>query len=192
MRREIAVAFFLGFVLAVAVVKWGVYDDFFSFVETHHRIFIAGGAFAAALGAVVAARQLRRNVRLASVKFVSEALNVFRADLDMQAMFYSIEYNKFKYVPAEFHQSIVERWLDKLLAHFSTVALAWKGNVINPADLVIIRYYVLRITDNKEVEKYVKGFLERWTKKAKVGKHPYTVLLELSDFLKKNPLDGDK
>ena len=192
MRREIAVAFFLGFVLAVAVVKWGVYDDFFSFVGAHYRIFIAGGAVAAALGAVVAAHQLRRNARLASVNFVSEALNVFRADSDMQLMFYSIEYSRFAYIPRKFHESIQERQLDKLLGHFSTVALAWKGKVINPADLVIVRYYVLRITTNPEVRKYMDKFLRDWAEAANVGKHPYTVLRELRDFLEKNPLDGDK
>ena len=192
MRWEFAVTFLLGFVIAVAVVKWGIYDDTLSYVETRHRIFVAGGALATALGVGVAAHQLRRNARLASVSFVSEALTKFRADADMQAMFYAIEYGKFQFVPGEFHGTDTERQLDKLLGHFSTVALAWKGNVINPADLVIVRYYVLRIMTDTEVRAYVEKFLSEWTETAKVGKHPYTVLVELRDFLQKNSLDGDK
>ena len=149
-------------------------------------------ALAIILAAVVATLNFWRNYRLASVNFVSEALTKFRADADMQVMFYAIEYGKFQFVPGEFHGTDTEQQLDKLLGHFSTVALAWKGKVIKPADLVIVRYYVLRITTNEDVRAYVEKFLSEWTEAANVGKHPYTVLLELRDFLQKNPLDGDK
>ena len=161
-------------------------------IETANFIINLVTALAIILAAFVAGLNLWRSYRLASVNFVSEALKTFRADEDMQTMFYAIEYGDFRFVPGEFAGSAVERQLDKLLGHFSTIALAWKCEVIKPADLVIVRYYVLRITGNEEVKKYVDGFLDRWTKAANVGKHPYTVLRELRDFLKKNPLDGDK
>ena len=159
-------------------------------IETADIVIKLVTALAIILAAFVAALNLWRSYRLASVNFVSEALTKFRADADMQAMFYAIEYGKFQFVPGEFHGTDIEQQLDKLLGHFSTVALAWKGKVIKTADLVIVRYYVLRITSDPEVRTYMEKFLRDWTEAANVGKHPYEVLVELRGFLEKNPLDG--
>ena len=181
---KIAAAFLLGFVVAIAAAKSGAYDVALIFVDTHHRIFLVGGAFAAALGAGVAANQLRRNARLASVNFVAQALKEFAANKDMQNVFYDIEYERFKYPGHGGNPE--ERKTDRLLRHFATVALAWENGIVKPGDLVLIRYYVARTMRDHKVMEYVDFVCEGWAKKAQKVEHPYTVLKRFHKYLEES------
>ena len=184
---KIAAAFLLGFVVAIAAAKSGAYDVALIFVDTHHRIFLVGGAFAAALGAGVAANQLRRNARLASVNFAAQALKEFAADKDMQDVFYDIEYNRFEYPKEGFRGgSPEERRIDRLLRHFAAVALVWKEGLVKSGDLVLIRYYVVRTMRDRKVMRYVDFVCEQWAKKAQKVEHPYAVLKRFHEYLEKS------
>jgi hypothetical protein len=97
--------------------------------------------------------------------------------------FYAIEYSKFKY-DEEFHGSKYEREIDKLLRHFSNIALAWQAGLLSTRDVRPIQYYVLRVVRNAEIQKYLK-FIANWSKQQKLGEHPYAVLSQLSERLPK-------
>ena len=170
-----SVAWILGAIVAVAAVVWCCGVTIFAFVVLYYQFFISLGAFATALGAGVAAYQLRRNVRLASVNIVAQALKEFAADKDMQDVFYEIERREFEY-PGGNEGSPAERRTDRLLRHFAAVALARENGLVNPGDLVLIQYYVVKIMDNDDVTKYVKKIRRKWAKAGWKIEHPYAVL----------------
>ena len=143
------------------------------------------GVIVAAIGVSITAWQLCRGNGLTSANSVAQCLKEFAADKDMQEIFYAIEYGDFKYGPG-FHGSPEERLLDKLLQHFSVVALLWKNGFIKPTDLVTIKYYVVRIMGNEEVKKYVNGHLQKWVKRKGI-EHPYQPLNSLAKHLENHP-----
>ena len=75
-----------------------------------------------------------------------------------------------------------EREIDKLLRHFANLALSWKSGLLSTEDVRPIRYYVVRVMKNREIEKYMQ-FMAGWSKTAGLGQHPYSVLVQLSDEL---------
>ena len=157
-------------------------------------IIAALGALATivlAVYAVYSAREARneaqRNHRLTSVNIAAQALKEFAADQDMQKVFYLIEYKKFEYERETFHQSEMERPTDKLLRHFAAVALAWKSKLVEEAALRLVRYYVLRILDDKHIQAYMKKVCGDTEKDIPhIGEHPYHVLAEWGEKLRQS------
>jgi hypothetical protein len=146
-------------------------------------IIPAASAIFAAIGLLLSFYQLRRNNAQARLALMAESLRRFTGDEDIQRVFYAIEYSKFKY-DEEFHGSQHERETDKLLRHFSNIALSWQGGLLSIRDLRPIQYYVLRVVQNDEVQKYL-NFIASWSKQQKLGEHPYSVLIQLSKNLAK-------
>ena len=141
-------------------------------------------ADAATLSAKSEEESVTLQKKLASVNIVAQTLKEYVSDAGMKIMFYKIDYNKFRYDhDTRFQEPADEYELDKLLSHFSTVALAWKNGVIHPDDLVIVKYYVVRIMRDPGVMLYVEEFLREWVKSNEIDKHPFEVLVELRDFL---------
>ena len=116
---------------------------------------------------------LRHNNRLASLNFVVQALNQFAADAHMQDVFYDIEHREFEY-PGGNKGSPEERRADRLLRHFAAVALAWENGLVKPGDLVLIRYYVVKIMSAPNAMQYVDKVC-RSRAKGNI-EHPYAVL----------------
>ena len=148
----------------------------------------ASAADRSADAATLSARSEEESVtlqkKLASVNIVAQTLKEYVSDAGMKIMFYKIDYNKFRYDrDTRFQEPADEYELDKLLSHFSTVALAWKNGVTHPDDLVIVKYYVIRIMRNPGVILYVEEFLRKWVKRNGIDKHPFELLVELRDFL---------
>ena len=75
-----------------------------------------------------------------------------------------------------------ERDIDKLLRHFSNIALAWQAGLLSTHDLRPIQYYLLRVTRDPEIKKYLDS-LASWSKEQKLGEHPYAVLNQLTEQL---------
>jgi hypothetical protein len=107
----------------------------------------AASACFAAVGLLLNFYQSRRTNAQARAALVAECLKSFSGDEAIQRAFYSIEYSEFRYA-ADFHGSDSERDIDKLLRHFSNIALAWKAGLLGTHDLRPIQYYVLRIVWN--------------------------------------------
>ena len=134
--------------------------------------FIAACAFA------INVYQTSLNNRLRKAKIVSDSLHTFIADDMMHQAFYKIEYGKFKY-DEDFHSSDEERQIDKLLRHFSNLALMSEDGLLKLSDIHPVQYFVLRTVNDAEIIKYL-SFIDNWAKSAGTGSHPYSSLNKLS------------
>ena len=143
-------------------------------------LFVAAGAF------ILNLRQTILNNRVNRSKIISDTLHAFMDDETIQTAFYKIEYGKFEY-STSFHGSAEEKEIDKLLRHYSNLAMMWKNGLLTLNDIYPIQYYVMRITQNSEVTKYFE-FMEQWTQTAKIKSHPFLALSELGKKLEKNTM----
>ncbi len=141
------------------------------------------GALFAALGLLLNVQQSRRTNAQARAALVATCLTGFAEDEEIQKAFYAIEYSEFRY-DRDFHRSSEEREVDKLLRHFANLALAWQVGLLSTADVRPVQYYVLRITRNPEIKKYLE-FIADWSKQEGLGEHPYAMLTKLSEELAK-------
>lgn len=148
-------------------------------------IVIPAGSLVVATGILLLNMwQTRLNNALVRAKMVSDCLHIFTDDEKIQIAFYKIEYDKFEYDKSKFHgsDSDEEKEIDKLLRHFSNLALMWKNELLSLRDIQPIQYYILRITRNEGVKKYFK-VLGEWLGRTKIDDHPYDTLIELSEKL---------
>jgi hypothetical protein len=141
----------------------------------------AASAVFAATGLLLTFYQSRRADAQARAALVAEYLKSFAEDEDIQRAYYAVAYSRFVYTD-DFHGSESERDIDKLLRHFSNIALAWQAGLLSTHDVRPIQYYVLRVTRNDEVRRYLK-FMADWSKQQNLGEHPYVVLDQLSEQL---------
>lgn len=105
--------------------------------------------------------QSRRADAQARAALVATCLKDFASDDDIQRAFYAIEYDEFSFDQA-FHKSQQEREIDKLLRHFSNLALSWRSGLLNTEDVKPVQYYIFRIMRNSEILKYME-FIEGWS-----------------------------
>jgi hypothetical protein len=142
-------------------------------------------AFAAALaafGLFLNVKQSRRTNAQGRAAIVAKSLERFTDDEDMQEIFYKIEYSEFSYKQDEFHESPEEKQLDKLLMHWSIVALAWESGLLKTDDLRPLQYLVRRILGDKGVQEYLQ-FVASWSSNANLGSHPYIALAKMGKVL---------
>lgn len=59
------------------------------------------------------------------------------------------------------------------------MVLAWQAGLLKIDDVKPIQYYVLRVMQNPEINKYL-NFMDNFSKENSHGEHPYTVLSKLS------------
>ena len=141
----------------------------------------AASAVFAAIGLLLNFYQSRRTNAQARAALVAEWLKRFAEDEDMQRAYYAIAYSQFRYSD-DFQGSERERDADRLLRHFSNIALAWQAGLLNTHDIRPVQYYVLRVCQNPEIKKYL-DFMDRWAREQHLGEHPYAVLNQLSEQL---------
>jgi len=132
---------------------------------------------------VIHVEQTMLNNTLGRAKIVSEYLHTFMDDDMMHRAFYKIEYSQFKY-DSGFHTSDEEREIDKLLRHFSNLALMWEHGLLNLKDIYPVQYFIIRIANDANIRKYLL-FINSWADTAGTGSHPYSSLSALSSSLTK-------
>ena len=137
----------------------------------------SASAFFVASGFLLTFYQSRRANTQARAALVAECLKSFAEDEGIQRAWYAISYSQFQYTD-DFLGSGSERDIDKLLRHFSNIALAWQAGLLSTRDIRPIQYYVLRVTRNDEVKKYIR-FVTDLSKQQHLGEHPYAVLDQL-------------
>lgn len=137
----------------------------------------------AGIGLLLNVQQSRRTNAQARAALVAGCLKGFADDEDIQRAFYSIEYSNFTY-GADFHGSVQECEIDKLLRHFANLALSWQTGLISTADVRPVHYYLKRILRYPEICKYLK-FMEDWSTSQNVTEHPYVVLTTMGRALEK-------
>ena len=135
----------------------------------------------AAIGLLLNVRQSRKTDAQNRAVLVANCLKGFTEDEEIQKAFYLVEYSEFRYGD-DFHGSAQERIIDKLLRHFANIALAWQTGLLSKQDVMPIKYYLVRIMFDDDIQEYMK-FMERWTKQSNTGEHPYLVLQELAQEL---------
>jgi hypothetical protein len=141
----------------------------------------AASALFAAIGLLLNFYQSRRTNAQVRAALVAECLKSFVEDEGIQQAFYAIAYPKFEYKEG-FHESEYERHIDKLLRHFSNIALAWQAGLLSIRDIRPIQYYMLRVLRNPEIKNYL-DFVARWSEQQQLGEHPFSVLKALTKRL---------
>jgi hypothetical protein len=141
------------------------------------------GALFAAFGLLLNVQQSRKTNAQARAALVAGCLKGFAEDEEIQKAFYAIEYSEFRY-DESFHKSVNEREIDKLLRHFANLALAWQAGLLSTVDVQPVQYYVLRVTRDPEIKKYLE-FIASWSQETGLGAHPYAALTKLSESLTK-------
>jgi hypothetical protein len=137
-------------------------------------------ALFAAFGLLLNFYQSRRTNAQGRAALVAECLKTFAEDAGIQHAFYEIAYPKFPYEGLQ--RSEYGRDVDKLLRHFSNIALAWQAGLLSLHDIRPIQHYMLRVVRNPEIENYL-DFVARWSKEQQLGEHPFTVLDALTKQL---------
>jgi hypothetical protein len=135
----------------------------------------------AACAFAINVRQTILNNRLGRAKIVSDSLHTFMDDDMMHKAFYKIEYSQFEY-DGGFHTSDEEREIDKLLRHFSNLALMWEDGLLSLKDIHPVQYFILRTVNDPEIGKYL-SFIDSWAGTAGTGGHPYSSLNNLTKSL---------
>ena len=141
----------------------------------------ATSAVFAAIGLLLNFYQSRRSDAQARAALVAEWLKRFAEAEDIQRAYYAIAYSQFQHSD-DFQGSEREREVDRLLRHFSSIALAWQAGLLNTHDIRPVQYYVLRVCRDPEIKKYL-DFINRRSKEQHLGEHPYAVLNQLSEQL---------
>jgi hypothetical protein len=141
----------------------------------------AFGAFFAAFGLWLNVQQSRKTNAQARAALVAGCLKGFAEDKEIQKAFCSIDYSEFRY-DENFYKSAQEQEIDKLLRHFSNLALAWQAGLLSTVDVRPVQYYVLRVMRNSEIKKYL-AFIARLSRETGLGEHPYAVLTKMSEKL---------
>jgi hypothetical protein len=142
----------------------------------------AASAIFAAIGLLLNFYQSRRTNAQVRAALVAECLKSFAADENIQLAYYAVARPKRQYAEAEGFQGSEERDIDKLLRHFSNIALAWRAGLLSIHDIRPIQYYMLRVVRNPEIKKYLES-VARGSKEQQLGEHPYTVLNALTEQL---------
>lgn len=151
----------------------------------------AFAAASAAFGLLLNVKQSRRTNAQGRAAIVAKSLERFTDDEDMQEIFYKIEYSQFSYKQHEFHNSAEEKQIDKLLMHWSIVALAWESGLLKTDDLRPLQYLVRRVLRDQGIQEYLQ-FVVEWSSKAHLGSHPYIALIKMGKVLepRRRPLQS--
>lgn len=124
-----------------------------------------------ALGVFAATGQLRVTAKTQRAVFLKDLYWRMRSDPDVQAAYYMIEYDQFRY-DDKFHGSEDEPKVDRLLTLFDLVCeLYWQG-ALTRRDMMFFTYQLRRVYNNSGVQNYL-SFLERFYQANGVGKLPF-------------------
>jgi hypothetical protein len=126
---------------------------------------------AAVVGIALTFWQVRKGARSQRAQFLKELYLTMTADVDIGAAYYQIEYGKFKY-DQDFHDSEIERQVDRLLSFADLVAELYLQSAISKREMVFFQYRFRRICEDKEIQAYLT-FLSSFYKQVGVGKNPY-------------------
>lgn len=135
--------------------------------------------------------QLKRNKKYLALDFIATVLSTFTTNKRLQKVFYEkFEYDtekQFKFNAKKFHGSQEERDIDGLLCLFAIPAVAFERKQIDIEDLYHLEYYICRVVENSELQKYL-NWHKKWLKQMSITEHPFLSLRQLSKVLiDKNP-----
>jgi hypothetical protein len=124
--------------------------------------------FATAIGVFAAFRQLYISNKQKRADLILQLYNQFTSDLDMQDIYYRIEYGQFEYDKNTFHMSPDEKKLDKLIGLFSNIGQLYQMGIIKDADLNFIKYEYQVIYETEGVQEYFMT-LDEWFQRRQIS-----------------------
>lgn len=126
------------------------------------------------LGLAFAIRQLKLSALTVRGDFLWRIFSEFFTNKNISDAFYQqFEYQKFKYIPGEFHGvDKVEIPVDCILKYFDSIGKLVRTGILEMDDIDIVRYEIIRCYKNEELHEYLK-FLDGWYEKNHIGRKPY-------------------
>lgn len=122
----------------------------------------------AVIAAFAAFRQVYSSNKQKRADLILQLYNQFSSDIDMQDIYYRIEYGQFIYNRETFQMSQDERKLDKLLGLFSNIGQLYQMGIIKDKDLEFIKYEFQVIYETEGVQKYFET-LDVWFETRKIN-----------------------
>lgn len=116
----------------------------------------AGLLVAAVVGIALSYWQFRYGTQMQRAMFLKDLYSTLTSDADIADAWYCVEYRKFKYDPKDFHGSVFERKLDRLLAFADLTCELKKQGFITPREMAFFEYPFSRIATNDDVAEYLK------------------------------------
>ncbi|MCD9014434.1 hypothetical protein [Parachryseolinea silvisoli] len=141
--------------------------------------------FATAIGVLAAFRQLYISNKQKRADLILQLYNQFTSDIDMQDIYYRIEYGQFEYVENTFHMSSDEKKLDKLIGLFSNIGQLYQMGIIKEADLNFIKYEFQVIYETKAVQEYFNT-LDDWFQQRKISHLKFKPFREIGQKIVKD------
>jgi hypothetical protein len=141
-------------------------------------IFIAGCAL------FVGWLQIKAGNRQKRAEFIVNLYNQFSLNKELLGIYYKIEYNKFKYDSAVFHNSEEEKLVDNLLRFFNNVAELYLSGNFTINDLEYLSYNYIVVYQNTSIRKYFVS-LDKWYSDRRLKVRPFNAFRRVGEVLEK-------
>ncbi len=110
---------------------------------------------AAAVGFILSLFQMRKNASTYRAQLLKDMFSPMYADEDIRKIFYKVLYRKFKY-DENFHSSVDEMRVDKLLSHFNLVCNFYRRKLISKSEIDFFACYLYFVFLNDEKQQYFR------------------------------------
>lgn len=144
---------------------------------------VAAAVFAA-IGLCFTGYQIRRAIRQRRIARVDAVRRELFGDEKLTTIYYQIEYARFNYT-TDFHGSEQEKYLDKLLSIFDSLAKQVQQRLLSIKDLDLIAYEYIVVYQDSAVNKYFE-FLDIWFEKRGITRQPFKAFREIGRVLEKH------
>ena len=112
----------------------------------------------AVIGVFLTYLQTRQAYKIQKTTFFKDLYSMMFSDQDIRKAYQMIEYNKFVY-GEEFHNSIEEHLIDRLLSFTDLVCYLHNQKMLTDYEMDFFKYEYLRVYENINIQKYL-SFLE--------------------------------
>lgn len=115
---------------------------------------------AATVTLVLTVYALRKTVGYNRGDHLLKLHEIFLADSEMSRIYYSVEYDRFRYVSEQFHGSKDEQALDRLLGFFDNLGRLRDMQLLRDKDVEFFGYELATIANNREISSYLASLAD--------------------------------
>jgi len=145
--------------------------------------------FITAIGVFAAFRQISISNKQKRADLILKLYQDFSNDLDMQDIYYQIEYGQFNYEPNVFHMSENEKKLDKLLGQFSNIGQLYQMSILKSKDLDFIKYEFQVIYETPGVQDYFQT-LDHWFERRQISHKKFQPFRDVGELITQKNYNG--
>jgi hypothetical protein len=128
-------------------------------------------AIAAAIGLLLNAFQARQRAKQRRIEIATEARDRIHRDLGMRAAFSIIDFNDLTF-PENFHDTVNERRVDRLLTHLDSLAVKYQAGLLTSREMRLIEYEYATVYRNHSVRRYF-SYLDDLKYERNLAKRPF-------------------